>query len=224
MNKKATKKRIIILAVIAIAMIFSAIGFVNAGTWLVKNDRLTHADAMVILMGEIPDRMLQAADVYKAGYTSQIIMVQSYPGTLKAQKQHGFSISGNTRQCFLWAGSHGIPFSNILLLPGNANSTRDEAIAVRKYLTNIQDTGHPSLVTGHWSLVIVTSPEHTRRASVIFTKALNTRGLKTVVMTSPSKYSAFTGQGWWKDRAGRKLVLSEYAKIVHFLLIGQFNL
>ena len=55
---------IIILVILTVTYIG---GCRRAGRWLVKEDVPPHADAMVILMGNFPDRVLQAADLYHEG-------------------------------------------------------------------------------------------------------------------------------------------------------------
>ena len=45
----------------------------RAGTWLVKESVPSHADALVLLMGNFTDRVLQTADLYRSGIADRVI-------------------------------------------------------------------------------------------------------------------------------------------------------
>lgn len=49
----------------------------RVGLWLVVQQDLESADALVVLMGSTVDRVLEAHDLYSQDMASQIIMVQS---------------------------------------------------------------------------------------------------------------------------------------------------
>jgi len=57
------KRKIFLFVFFLLLALFYIVGCANAGNWLVKNDEVMHADAMVILMGSIADRVLQAGDL-----------------------------------------------------------------------------------------------------------------------------------------------------------------
>ncbi|MEA3443780.1 MAG: ElyC/SanA/YdcF family protein, partial [Bacteroidota bacterium] len=98
---------------------------------------------------------------------------------------------------------------SIVLLPGSARSTKMEAQIIKEYIKQ-----NPEINT----LIVVSSPSHTRRAGMIFQKALNSGNRQTYIMTSPSKYSNFTGKGWWKNREDIQIMLSEYTKLLVWLV------
>ena len=56
-------KIIFFIILIALSAVYIG-GCRRAGEWLVKEDVPPHADAMVLLMGSFPERVLQAADLY----------------------------------------------------------------------------------------------------------------------------------------------------------------
>lgn len=55
--------------------------------------------------------------------------------------------------------SKGIPKENIVIIPSNANSTKDEAIAIRKYVESNLEIN---------SIILISSPTDLRRAGIIF--------------------------------------------------------
>jgi uncharacterized SAM-binding protein YcdF (DUF218 family) len=187
----------------------------NAGTWLIKNDQLYKADAMVMLMGSIPDRVLQTADLYQQHHAPKLILVQESMGPYRQLEARGARIISTTQQCRDAAIALGIPADSIIILPGDARSTQQEATIIREYLK-----AHKAVDT----ITLVTSADHTRRASMIFEKAFSAQGMKVIVQSCPSKYTGYTGKGWWKNKEGIQTVLMEYIKMFNFLLFEKRTL
>ena len=70
-------RRWLIGAGISIVLItMGVLVFFGIGRWLVLQDPLVHADAIVILSGNLPDRALEAARLYGAGYAQQVWISQ----------------------------------------------------------------------------------------------------------------------------------------------------
>jgi uncharacterized SAM-binding protein YcdF (DUF218 family) len=156
------KYRVVIFTFSLISL-FLIICFLKIGTWLSKNDELYEADAIVILMGSIADRVLQASDLYHDGFADNIIFVESLTTSYDALKKKGVNIVTNTDQVFNALISLGIPEENINVLKGGAKSTMEEASIIRDYI---------GTVPGVDTLILVSSNEHMRRASMIFEKTL----------------------------------------------------
>ena len=185
------------------------------GTFLVRQDKLQKADAMVLLMGSFPERILHATDLYKTGVAGKLIYAEEGSGALQLLRERGVILESSTEICRRVAITLGIPPDSIILLPGKAQSTQMEAIIVRDFLKT-----KPGIDT----LIIVTSAAHTRRAGMIFGKALGEMDNQIVIYTSPSKYSGYTGVKWWKDREDIQQVVFEYIKMLNFLVFEQWEL
>jgi len=187
----------------------------KAGTWLVNNDTPKHADAMVILMGNIPDRVLQAGDLYNKGIAGKVIIVEESMGAFKALEARGAHIISNTMQARNAAISLGIPADSIFILPGEARSTQQGAVIIREFLSKRTDID---------TLLLVSSAPHTRRASIIFRKAFEANGNHVSVCSSPCRYTNYRGAGWWKHKEEIQAVLGEYVKMVNFWLFDKRRL
>jgi hypothetical protein len=59
---------------------------------------------------------------------------------------------------------------------------------------------------------------------MIFKKALENKERKFYVMVSPSIYTSYNPDGWWKRREDIQYTLSEYLKILNFQLLERFKL
>ena len=76
-----TKKRIIIASIVVILLIAAILFFLTAGKLLVNSEEPEKADAIVVLMGSGPDRILYGIDLFIDGYADKIIMVENnFPG------------------------------------------------------------------------------------------------------------------------------------------------
>lgn len=186
-----------------------------AGSWLVKEDVPHHADAMVLLMGNFPERVLQAVDLYNEKKAGRLIIVEESMGAYKSLEERGVSIISKTTQAKDAATELGIPGNCIIVLSGDARSTLTEAIRVSEYLAT--DPGNDTLI-------LVSSPPHMRRAAMIFRTAFKELERPVYVGCSPSAYSDFSAEKWWRQKEDIQDVLSEYLKTLSFILIEKRNI
>lgn len=199
-----------VLIVVAVVLML-----LEAGNFLVKKDKLFRADAIVLLMGSIPDRVLQTELIYKQGLGRRIILVEENMEGFHDLRKRGSPIVSNTDQCYNALVYLGINEEFINVLPGSARSTIQEALIIKDFIKS-----NPSVDT----LILVSSPSHTRRASMIFSKILKHYEVPVVIYTSPGEKSTFNAARWWKSREDIQYVLSEYVKILSFLFIDQFKI
>ena len=202
------------LSIIFLLFLYSA-GCRRAGGYLVKRNLPPHADAIVVLMGSFPERVLEAYDLWSSGLADWIIIVEESMGPFSRLEERGVNIISNSGQAVKSLMELGVPEDSIILLPGDARSTVDEAVAVRKYLdsANSADT-----------LVLVSSPAHLRRASMIFRAALKEESNAMYIGTAPSKYSGFNPDKWWRRKEDIQTVMSEFVKIGSFRLFERRKL
>lgn len=183
----------------------------RAGTWLVKESVPSHADALVLLMGNFTDRVLQTADLYRSGIADRVIIAEESMGGYKGLTDRGVKIISHTSQAVSSLVALGVPADSITILPGDARSTLDEAVIVRDYIGT-----NPGLDT----LILVSSPYHLRRSSVIFGKAFKEAGLTVFTGTSGSgTYTGFDADRWWRSKEDIQHVLTEVIKIGSFVTV-----
>jgi uncharacterized SAM-binding protein YcdF (DUF218 family) len=181
----------------------------NLGLWLVKDDELVDADAIIILMGTITDRVLQADDVYQKGYANRVIIVREDMGGYNVLEERGVHIISSTLQGSNALSVLGIPSDSITILPGDATSTQMEAMMFKEYLAN-----KPGIDT----LLLVSSAPHTCRASMIFKAVFRKAKMPVHIICCPSAYTDFNAKNWWWYKEDFQEVLLEYMKITNFLL------
>jgi uncharacterized SAM-binding protein YcdF (DUF218 family) len=109
----------------------------------------------------------------------------------------------------------GIPSDSILLLPGDATSTRMEAEIVRDHLLT-----HGGVDT----LLLVTSSYHTRRAFLIFRSAFQAMEDPPLVYCSASEYTRFDAEKWWTSKRDIYQVALESMKLANYYLFERRQL
>ncbi|MBN1386925.1 MAG: YdcF family protein [Bacteroidales bacterium] len=210
------RQRIFFCSIVLIIIIAYIVSCRRAGQWLVNEDEPVRADAIVILMGSVYDRVLKASDLYHQGFSNNIIMVETRQFEGDEYKEvNRFANISNTGQTRNIAVSLGVNPDSITVLPGGAKSTHMEATIIREYIA-----GKPEIDT----ILLVSSAEHTRRASLIFKSAFVKTGMPVKVVSIPSYYSDFNAEKWWKSRKQVKEVLMEYLKISDFYVFDRRKL
>ena len=205
-----TRFRVFYLIILCALAAVYVRGWRNAGHWLVKSDAPQHADAIVLLMGSFPERVLQAADLYHEGKASRLLIVYESMGPFQVLESRGADIIRTTEQARDAAIDLGVPANSITMLPGEARSTLDEAVVIREYIKDKPDID---------TLLLVSSPAHMRRSYMIFRQILRNSEKPVYVGTSPSSYSSFNPDKWWKRKEDVQSVVSEMVKILSFLTI-----
>ena len=211
MNRRKT--RYIIFSIVLFTVTIG--GCRRAGRWLVKEELPPRADALVILMGNFPERVLQAFDLYRDGRADRIVVVEESMGPYRSLEERGVRVETNSEQAVRSLITLGVPADSITLLPGDARSTLDEAVAVRDFLYHKPEAD---------TLILVSSPAHMRRAALIFNRALRYQPVPVTIGCSPSSYSGFNPDKWWRRKEDIQSVMSEYLKICSFLLFEKREL
>ena len=160
----------------------------------------------------IADGILQAAESYTFGYAHHIILVKENMDDYIQLEKRGALIKSNTEQCKSALIELGVPIENITILEGKAENTLDEALILSEYQSTKTETD---------TLILVSSAQSSRRASIIFKRTFKAKGSRVVVLCSPGKYGDYQAKGWWKRKEDIQVVLSEYIKIIYFHLFDK---
>lgn len=208
-------KKPIVWLIISIFVISAGI-FIGsqAGNWLVAEKDSENADIIVVLMGSVPDRILEAVDLYEEGRADKIVFVKSHMEGIEILLERGVAMPTDAHLSFDAALLLGVPDSALEIIEGDAKSTQDEAVAVKNYLEENSDIE---------SIIVVTSKYHSMRSEKIFSKMAESldRGVK--VYSSPSRYDSFNPDQWWENREDAKRVVTEYLKLFNFVIKEQFE-
>jgi uncharacterized SAM-binding protein YcdF (DUF218 family) len=173
---------IIALLVIAIAGI---IAFRGAGKWLVREDPLSHADAIVVLSGSMPARAEEAAKIFQQGYAPEVWLTRpnNVAGELGKMNIAYTGEETYNREVLI---QKGVPPNAVRILPDSIVDTEQEIEEVSRQLREEKKT----------SAIIVTSPQHTRRVRVLW-RRLAQPGQVAVVRAAWE--DNFDADHWWSN-------------------------
>lgn len=209
------KKKYLLIGVGVLLLILVLLFFKFGGKRLVVEDNLGEIEEapLVLLMGSVGDRALGAYELYEEGKVNHIYMMESHLAGRDILKEQSISLPGDADLSRSILMDLGVPEEMITILPGDAESTKDEALLFREFLQ-----AHPEID----EIILTTSKFHSYRSKRIFGKAL--REHEVVIYSAPTSYDRFDEQAWYQNREDIQRVITEYMKIAHYLLLEQFQM
>jgi len=164
-----------------------------AGLPLVVQDSAASADAIVVLVGDhVLERIHRAAQLYRDGYAPRVVISG---GAIVRDGDEPMSEAQMMRRYIVRLG---VP-EEALLLEQTSQTTVQNALFTQPILqhNNIH------------SILLVTSPYHSRRARRIFRDAL---GEGITITAQPAVDPSFCALCWLAESDQRPMVVSEYCK------------
>jgi uncharacterized SAM-binding protein YcdF (DUF218 family) len=203
---------IVVAAAALIAVLLGPTVLGAAGRYLVEEDAPRRADAIVVLTGSYPDRILEAVALYKDGYAPRIILCREPENSgFRRLRELGVHVPKLFELNQSVAEQLGVPASAIAVVGRPAGSTYSEAELVLEHV----------LQHGDRSILLVTSKYHSRRAARIYRHLAAGR---VQVIVRPAREDDFQPERWWRDRASTRRVVIEYQKLLTFLLLDRWRL
>ena len=189
----------IALAVALVASLF--VVFFGVGRWLVVEDPLEKAHAIVVLSGRIPIRAIEAARLYREGYAPQIWLTRPEQPAAALRSMNIFDAGEdffNSRVLI----HEGVSSGAIGRLEPQINNTADEVRAVAEQLAR----DNASVV------IIVTTKAHTRRVRKLWQRLSGGRA-RAIIRATPE--DPFDPAHWWRTSTDAFDVLREVLGLVN---------
>ena len=172
-------------AILVVLVVVGIVVFRNAGHWLVREDPLGKADVIVVLSGGLPFRAEGAAGIYKSGYAPAVWV--SKPGgpqeELAALGIHFVGEEEYNREILV---QEGVPNSAIQIFPDAIANTQEEVEEISREMRR----------DGMHTVIIVTSPQHTRRVKALWRKLVGDDP-RLIVRAAPG--DPFDADHWWRN-------------------------
>ena len=164
--------------------------------FLIVRDRLEPADVIIVLAGDSNgERVAAGVKLYKQGYANKLLMSGgplawklTYAEWMKEQ-----------------AMALGVDPKDVIL-EVDSRSTFENAKLTLPIVRELQAK----------TVIMVTSPPHTRRAKRVFRNAYSKEKIK--VISCPVENSAFQLAGWWKRHEDTQFVVREYISMFYYIL------
>jgi uncharacterized SAM-binding protein YcdF (DUF218 family) len=153
---------------------------------LVQSLPIARCNLMVVLGGGVRERVDTAVDLLLAGACERLLLT-------------GTDLSADARELLAESAGSGVRYE--IEVAGSRSTLEDAVVSLRAARS-----------AGIRSVLVVTSPYHTRRAAWIFSRVFAGTGVEFGI--HPSECFYFDYGRWWKSRDGRGAVLGEYAKLL----------
>jgi uncharacterized SAM-binding protein YcdF (DUF218 family) len=183
-----TRRKTFGIATLVVLLALVAAGvfvFRGLGRWLIREDALRPAGVIVVLSGGMPYRAEQAARLFRMGDAHEVWI--THPVS-PAQQLAAMSIpfmgeDDYSREVLI---HNGVPDADIRILPDSIIDTEQEVDEIAREMR--QD--HLNTV------IIVTSPPHTRRVHVLWSE-LAPKNLRAIVRAAYQ--DPFDANHWWRN-------------------------
>jgi len=163
---------------------FGGLCFLRVGNWLVREDPLRPSMAIVVLSGAMPERALEAAEIYRAGLAPEVWLTQ--PSEPKqTMDELGIPFDGEEQSSRRILLKHGVPERSIRILQPTIVNTADEMDAIATTLQSAHG----------YSAIIVTSKAHTRRVHGLWNRLEAGRGQ---IIVRAARTDSFDASHWWR--------------------------
>ncbi len=161
-----------------------AVLFFKVGAWLVVEDPLVHADVIVVLSGSLPERAVEAARLYQAGYADQV-WISPPVSPAEELKEMNINYLGEDfyNEKVLLARS--VPLDAIHILENPDANTEEEVRQVSSELA----------ANNFHTAIVVTSKPHTRRVRAMWRKLVHSDERLIVRFSGDDTYD---GGHWWR--------------------------
>jgi uncharacterized SAM-binding protein YcdF (DUF218 family) len=169
---------------VAVVTAATVLVFFGVGRWLVVQDKLEKAEAIVILSGRVPMRAIEAARLYGAGYATQVWLTRPEQPAADLQNM-GIAYAGEEVYNARILAHEGVPVSAIRVLGPAINNTADELSEVSSELAKENAT----------VVILVTTKAHTRRVRTLW-KAITGGRIRAIVRAA--RDDPFDAKHWWR--------------------------
>lgn len=177
--------RIAALIVLIVVCAASVVAFRGVGRWLIREDPLSPADVIVVLSGSMPSRAEEAARLYRLGDAHEVWVSQPAAPTSELASM-GIRYLGEdyfNSQVLIHSG---VPEAALHVFPEPIVDTQEE---VKEIAAEMRREGKASVI-------IVTSPQHTRRVKTLWCKIV---GENPRAIVRAARQDSFDADHWWRN-------------------------
>jgi uncharacterized SAM-binding protein YcdF (DUF218 family) len=185
-------------------LLLSAFAFPRLGAWLVVEDPLEKADAMVVLGGTVYERPLEAVELFNEGWAPRIYLLRQIADWGEAHLvERKIQYTREVDLQVELMGRLGVPREAIGILD-QANSTAEESDRVLALSTREKFS----------RVIVVTSKQHTRRARLVMNRRMNPAGVRVIVRST--RFDRSDVDRWWANRSTLRFTLFETQRLIGY--------
>jgi uncharacterized SAM-binding protein YcdF (DUF218 family) len=201
-NPNAAKNtRLLIYLSVCLALIFAVvIAGRGAGRWLVREDSLSSADVIAVLSGSMPFRAEEAGRLFKMGKAPEVWVSRPENPAADLQK-FGIQFVGEEEYSREVLIHQGVPESSIHIFPDPIVNTEQEVDEIAREMERL----------GKGRVIIVTSPQHTRRVRALWKRLARqqNQGVVRQAIVRAAFEDPFDADHWWRNTRDTLSVVRE---------------
>ena len=176
-------------------LVLALVIFLGVGRWLVVEDPLTKARAIVVLSGAMPVRAIEAAKLYRKGYAPEVWLTHSTEPA-ETLGQMGIPFDGEEHYDTLVLIHEGVPAEAIHVLEQPIVNTADEIKVAASALARTKGE----------AVIFVTTKAHTRRVRLLWRRLAPSQAQAIVRAASGD---CFDPRHWWRSTSDALDVVRE---------------
>jgi len=177
-------RRAWIAAAVLVVIMPAAWAIRGVGQWLVVQDALEPAQAIVVLSGRMPVRAREAAEIYRQGFAAQVWITR--PASPEEElRQMGIGFVGEEFYNQRVLIQLGVPTDAIRVLDKPVINTEQEVLEISDALRQ----------EGGSKVIVVTTKPHTRRVKAIWKRLV---GNSPRLMVRYASQDGYDGVHWWR--------------------------
>jgi uncharacterized SAM-binding protein YcdF (DUF218 family) len=195
-EKNDCRLRLQLLTLLLFVLFASALVLIRSmGSWLVRQDTLSSADAIVVLSGSMPFRAEEAAKVFAEGGAGEIWVSQPESPATELQKMgiHFIGEEEYNREILI---KRGVPEASIHIFPNPVVNTEQEVGEIASEMKR----------SGVTKVIIVTSAPHTRRVKALWNRLV---GAKPEAIVRAAFEDPYDANHWWRNTHDALTVIRE---------------
>jgi uncharacterized SAM-binding protein YcdF (DUF218 family) len=177
------------------------VSFRHAGRWLIREEPLSSADIIVVLSGGMPYRAEEAGKIFRMGYAREV-WVSRPESPADELGRLGIRFVGEEEYNRQILVQEGVPKTAVRILPETIINTEQE----------MQEVGREMQRTGKSRVIIVTSPEHTRRVGTLWKKLV---GQHFALIVHAAEQDPVDPDHWWRNTRDALTVFREMLGLIN---------
>src|SRR5438132_14433059 len=182
---RRSRALLILSAVGGSGLLLALMIFFGVGCWLVAEDPLGKAKAIVVLSGAMPVRAIEAAKLYREGYAPEVWLTHSTEPA-ETLEEMGIPFVGEDQYNTLVLIHEGVPAEAIHVLESPIVNTADEIKVAASALARAKGE----------AVILVTTKVHTRRVRLLWRRLASGQGQAIVRAASGDP---FDPGHWWRN-------------------------
>jgi len=197
-------RRLFVFLAIAIILLFGALGAISGfralGAWLIREDTLVPADAIVVSGGSLPAVAERAAQLFRMGYGREVWVSRGEESGDELAKIgiHYVAEEEYDREILV---HEGVPEAAVHIFPDIFHSADQE----------VQEAARQMVREHVTSVIIVTSPQHTRCVRTVWDTTVG-RNPRLIVRAAWER--PFDSRRWWSNTRDTFSVVQELAALL----------